>query len=337
MSIQATLGKFGIDGFLLGIFLAILLAYFFPQPGVISEPVSLEQVSGYGVSIIFFFYGLRLNIKKLAIELKNWRMHVTIQAITFFVFPLIALLVKPSFNIDSAIWLGLLYLCSLPSTVSSSVVMVSIAEGNVPAAIFNASISTLLGVFITPLWMIPYIEISVVHADTWAIISSLIIQVMLPVAAGLLLHKYGSGYAEKYKKILKRFDQSVILLIIYTSFCHSFYNRSFEILSFANLMYVCAGMAALFFIVFFFTRYICRLFKFQQKDTITVLFCGSKKSLVHGTVMSKVLFSAAMPIGVILLPIMIYHSLQLIFVGIIAQRIKNKRLHINKTVDYDLG
>lgn len=329
MSIQAKLSRFGIDGFLLGIILVILLAYFFPQPGIITEPVSLEQVSGYGVSVIFFFYGLRLNINKLAIELKNWRMHITIQVITFLVFPLIALLIKPLFNTDSITWLGIFYLCTLPSTVSSSVVMVSIAEGNVPAAIFNASVSTLLGVFITPLWMIPFIESNAVYAGTGAIIMKLIVQVMLPVAAGLLLHKYGGSFAEKNKKRLKLFDQSVILLIIYTSFCHSFYNHTFEVLSLSSLLFVCVGMAALFFIVYFFTKYVCRIFKFKQKDTITVLFCGSKKSLVHGTVMSKVLFASTMPVSLILLPIMLYHSLQLIFAGIIAQQLRREHLQNN--------
>lgn len=326
MSILARLSKFGIDGFLLGIIIVITAAYFFPQPGIATEPISLEQISGYGVSIIFFFYGLRLNVKKLAIELKNWRMHIIIQCITFLLFPLIALLIKPFFYGDSIVWLGIFYLCSLPSTVSSSVVMVSIAEGNVAAAIFNASVSTLLGVFITPLLMIPFIEINTGAVDTWAIIMKLIMQVILPVVAGLLLHKFGGRFAENNKKRLKLFDQTVILLIIYTAFSHSFYNRAFEAFSFSSLLYVCVGMATLFFIIYYFTMYICKLLKFKQKDTTTVLFCSSKKSLVHATVMSKVLFSATMPISIILLPIMLYHSLQLIFVGMIAQRIRNAQL-----------
>ncbi|MCC6288423.1 MAG: bile acid:sodium symporter [Chitinophagaceae bacterium] len=325
-TIKSQLGRLGIDGFLVGIIAAILLAYFFPQPGIITEPVSLEQVAGYGISVIFFFYGLRLNFKKLAVELINWRMHIIVQLTTFIVFPLIALAVKPFFNADSILWLGIFYLCTLPSTVSSSVVMVSIADGNVPAAIFNASISTLLGVFITPLWMIPFIEEKAVHTNTSSIILKLVMQVVVPVCCGLLFHKYGSAFAEKYKKRLKLFDQSVILLIIYTSFCHSFYNHSFEAFSIDTLLYLCAGMSALFFIVYYLTKYICKLFKFQQRDSTTVLFCGSKKSLVHGTVMSKVLFSATLPVSIILLPVMIYHSLQLIFVGVIAQRVRKKEI-----------
>lgn len=321
-TIKARLGRFGIDGFLIGIISVIALAYFFPQPGIITRPFSLEQVAGYGVSIIFFFYGLKLDVKKLSIELTNWRMHIIVQFTTFIVFPVIALLVKPFFGIDSLLWLGIFYLCTLPSTVSSSVVMVSIAEGNVPAAIFNASVSTLLGVFVTPLWMIPFITEKVVYTDTSAIILKLVVQVVVPVCCGLVLHKYGGAFAEKHKKRLKLFDQAVILLIIYTSFCHSFYNRAFEAFSMSTLLYICAGMSALFFIVYYLTMFICKRFKFEQRDCTTVIFCGSKKSLVHGTVMSKVLFTATLPVSIILLPVMIYHSLQLIFVGIIAQRLR---------------
>ncbi|PVD52730.1 hypothetical protein DC498_07300 [Terrimonas sp.] len=321
-TIKARLGRFGIDGFLIGIISVIALAYFFPQPGIITRPFSLEQVAGYGVSIIFFFYGLKLDVKKLSIELMNWRMHIIVQFTTFIVFPVIALLVKPFFGIDSLLWLGIFYLCTLPSTVSSSVVMVSIAEGNVPSAIFNASVSTLLGVFVTPLWMIPFITEKVVYTDTSAIILKLVVQVVVPVCCGLVLHKYGGPFAEKHKKRLKLFDQAVILLIIYTSFCHSFYNRAFEAFSMSTLLYMCAGMSALFFIVYYLTMFICKRFKFEQRDCTTVIFCGSKKSLVHGTVMSKVLFTATLPVSIILLPVMIYHSLQLIFVGIIAQRLR---------------
>ncbi|MFT3946535.1 MAG: bile acid:sodium symporter family protein [Agriterribacter sp.] len=324
-TIKSQLGRLGIDGFLLGIISAIIFAYFFPRPGIITQPVSLEQVAGYGVSVIFFFYGLRLSFKKLAIELMNWRMHIVVQLTTFIIFPVIALAAKPFFNADSILWAGIFYLCTLPSTVSSSVVMVSIAGGNVPAAIFNASISTLLGVFITPLWMIPFIEEKAAYTGTSSIILKLVIQVVAPVCCGLLLHKYGGVFAEKYKKRLKLFDQAVILLIIYTSFCHSFYNRVFEAFSVAILLYLCAGMSALFFAVYYLTRFVCKLFKFQQRDCTTVLFCGSKKSLVHGTVMSKVLFTATQPVSLILLPVMIYHSLQLIFMGIIAQRLRKNR------------
>ena len=126
----------------------ILLAYFLSQPGLIKEPVSLEEIANVGVSFIFFFYGLRLSVEKLKSGLANWKMHIIIQLTTFLFFPLIVLVSHPLFvGTDfELLWLGIFFLSALPSTVSSSVVMVSIAKSNIPAAIFNASISSLIGV-----------------------------------------------------------------------------------------------------------------------------------------------------------------------------------------------
>ncbi|MFT3701853.1 MAG: bile acid:sodium symporter family protein [Agriterribacter sp.] len=275
----------------------------------------------YGTSFIFFFYGVRLNMQKLWHALSNWRMHMLVQSTTFVLFPLVALLLLPFFpEPHHTLWLGIFYLCALPSTVSSSVVMVSIAGGNIPAAIFNASISTMIGVFLTPLWMIPFIQSTNSSVHSADIILKLILQVMVPVVAGLLLHKRLGAFAEKYKKQLRYFDQGVILLIIYSAFCHSFYTHAFDGYSILSLLYICIGSGALFFLVFFIVKSISRLLKFNREDSITVLFCGSKKSLVHGTVMSKVLFPASPAVSIILLPIMIYHALQLIFVSILAQQ-----------------
>lgn len=330
-SIQHTLSRMGIDGFLVAIIIMILLAYFFPGPGIMEKPVSLEDIAGYGLSLIFFFYGLRLSVQKLRTELVNWRMHVIVQCTTFILFPLLALLISPLFNSNNQLlWLSIFYLCALPSTVSSSVVMVSIAGGNMPAAIFNASVSTLAGIFITPLWVIPFLNTGAVHISSRDIILKLTLQVLVPVVIGVLLNRFGGVFAERNKKKLRLFDQSVILLIIYTAFCHSFYSHAFNGYGITKIILLSAGMSISFFLVFFFIKMICRFLKFNRADTITVLFCGSKKSLVHGTVMSKVLFPGAAAVSIILLPLMLYHALQLIFASVIAQKMakagKNKEI-----------
>lgn len=299
----------------------ILLAYFWPQPGMVKEPVSLEQIANAGVSFIFLFYGLRLSMKKLKAGLTNWKMHIVVQLTTFLFFPLLVLASRPLFiGTDfELLWLGVFFLAALPSTVSSSVVMVSIARGNIPAAIFNASISSLIGVVVTPLWVGLFIASATGHFDVSDIVIKLAIQVLLPVIIGISLNSRFGGIAEKYKKQLKYFDQAIILTIIYTSFCKSFSEHLFEGFSALELAGLAAGMMALFFAVFFCVGLLSRWFDFSNEDRITVLFCGSKKSLVHGTVMSKVLFQHSTITGIVLLPLMLYHALQLIAASIIAQ------------------
>jgi sodium/bile acid cotransporter 7 len=323
--IPSFIGKIGLDGFMLSLVLMIVLAWIQPSVGVTSKPVSLETIAGYGVSIIFFFYGLRLSPQKLREGLSNWKMHLVVQATTFLFFPLFILIFKPFFDDTSysLLWLGTFFLASLPSTVSSSVVMVSIAGGNIPAAIFNASISSLLGVFITPLWMGIFLS-GTGDFNPWQIVGKLALQVLLPVAVGILLNHRWGAWAEKHKKALKLSDQTVILLIVYTAFCNSFINHVFDGFSALQLLILGASMIALFFFVMGTVTIVCRSLGFRRKDKITVMFCGSKKSLIHGTVMSKVLFPHSQVLGILLLPLMMYHALQIIIASMLAQRMSKK-------------
>ena len=318
--------RFGLDGFIIALVSVIVLAYFWPQVGSKDSPVPLSDIANYGVSVIFFFYGLRLSARKLIEGISNWRLHLVVHSATFIVFPLLVLAARSAFGNSSLpiIWLGIFFLASLPSTVSSSVVMVSIAGGNIPGAIFNASISTLIGVFITPLWMGLFMKASAGSFDLGPVIIKLLLQVMLPVVLGILLHSKWGTFAEHHRKKLRYFDQTIILLIVYTSFCESFAKKMFEGYSALFLIELGAAMIALFYLVYGIVYAASKLLKFNREDKITAMFCGSKKSLVHGTVMSKVLFAGSPYIGIVLLPIMMYHALQLVMVSIIAQKMVRK-------------
>ncbi len=203
--------------------------------------------------------------------------------------------------------------------------MVSIAEGNIPAAIFNASISSIIGVFITPLW------IGVVNTaqaggeiDFFHIVGKLVLQVLVPVALGIILNPRWGQWADRYKARLKSFDQTIILIIVYTAFCESFGKNMFANLSWLELGGLAVAMLVLFFAAYGCTGLLCRLLNFSYEDRVTATFCGSKKSIIHGTVMSKILFPGTVT-GILLLPIMLYHALQLIVVSLIARRLAEKR------------
>lgn len=321
-----TAKKAGLDGFMLALLSMILLAWLWPGPGMQDSPLHLSTVSTYAVSVIFFFYGLRLSPEKLKAGLVNWRLHVMVHLSTFVLFPVLALSVRPFFHSGEGqtLWLAIFFLTVLPSTVSSSVVMVSIARGNIPAAIFNASISSLIGVFVTPLWMGLVLDAgagpaSTGHFDLLSVVGKLALQVLLPVFAGILLNKRWGHFAEANKKYIRYFDQSSILLIVYTSFSESFGEHLFDSLGIKEIVFLGIGMLGMFFGIYFLLTFISGLLHFNREDKVTAVFCGSKKSLVQGAVMSKVLF-AGPEAGFMLLPIMLYHALQLIVASIIAQR-----------------
>ena len=149
----ALLARAGLDWFLLALLGVVALAYVQPGLGSKASPVPWHRITTVGVALVFFFYGLKLSVEKLREGMRNWRLHTLVQVATFVLFPVLALVVRPFFGSESGdlLWQSIFFLCALPSTVSTSVVMVSIAGGNLPAAIFNASISSLMGIVLTPL------------------------------------------------------------------------------------------------------------------------------------------------------------------------------------------
>jgi sodium/bile acid cotransporter 7 len=314
-----------IDRFVLAIILVVAIAWLFPQWGSENSKVPLDAIGSVGVSLIFFFYGLKLSPDKIRSGLKNWRLHLLVQSSTFVLFPLIIIACYPLAGATHRqLWLAFLFLAALPSTVSSSVVMVSIAKGNLPAAIFNASISGLIGIAVTPLWMGLFLQKTATGFDLGHIYLKLLTEILLPVVLGLLLQRYLHHYTVRFGRYLTLFDKAVILLIIYKSFAESFEKKVFSAVSWADLLLITLAVIVLFFGVYFLTGWLARYMKFNREDRITAQFCGTKKSLVHGTVFSKVLFPASMPIGIILLPLMLFHAIQIFIISVIAGKLSRK-------------
>ncbi|WP_306352982.1 bile acid:sodium symporter family protein [Flavobacterium sp. '19STA2R22 D10 B1'] len=315
--------KFKLDKFVLAIIATVCIAYLFPNFGADDSWFPIDTISGYGISLIFFFYGLKLSPDKIKSGLKNWKLHILVQSATFIIFPLVVLLFYPLMKNEEqhTMWLAVFFLAALPSTVSSSVVMVSIAKGNIPAAIFNASLSGIIGILLTPLWMKPFLEQQQADFNFEKVYTQLIFQIIIPVILGIILQRFGSKWAQKYNSQLSFFDKAIILLIVYKSFAESFISGIFKTLQWYDMFILLIIVSVLFWVVYGLINWIAKRLGFNREDRITASFCGSKKSLVHGTVMSKVLFTNAATIGIILLPLMLYHAMQILVISIIAGKL----------------
>jgi sodium/bile acid cotransporter 7 len=314
-----TLGRVGINAFLMGLFLAIGLAAIFPEYGSDQSGIPWKPVINTGIALVFFFYGVKLNPEQLKTGLSNWRLHLLIQGSTFLIFPaLVFFLLQAMPWIDADFRLGITYLSALPSTVSASVVMVSIAGGNLPAAIFNASISSLLGVILTPAWMGILSDSAQGEIDFWGSLGELSVKVLLPVFLGILLHRWLFPKLKSGLPKLRYVDQTVIMMIVFTSFAESFSQRIFSSYRITSLLAVGVTMLGIFLLVLVLLNTISQVLKFSFADRITTLFCGSKKSLVHGVVIGKVIFLDSAVLGLVLLPVMLYHIQQLIFGSMLA-------------------
>ena len=309
-----------LDPFVVGLMVMILLAYAVPG---LEHPLHLKLVIDVGVVLIFFFYGLKLNVGSLVSDLSNWKLHVGVQMITYVLYPL---LILPFYFIahDTVyypFWIGLFYLASLPSTVSSSIVMVSIAKGNIPGAIFNASLSGLLGVLITPILIGFFMTNQSDSAmDFGQVMLDLFLHILLPLILGIALNKFLGAYFQKYSSTLAWFDKVIIWLIVYRSFSESFTLGVFQQFGGTLILVLLGVVMVLFASIFFLSNKAADWLGFSIEDKITLSFCGTKKSLVHGSVMASVLFAGMSESGIYLLPILMYHPFQIFVISIIAQR-----------------
>ena len=322
---MTNLHKFFVkNAFLWFLVLMVLMGYLIPYRESYNAYFNLGTFIDWGIVIIFLLYGLKLNLREVLNDVKNWKLHLLVQIATFVLFPL---LVMPFYKIAQGnefyvLWLSIYFLACLPSTVSSSVVMVSIAKGNVPSAIFNASISGLIGIFATPMLMHPFMENnSGGSVDQVAIIQQLLLKVLLPIVLGLLLNPLCKKFIERYGKLIGKFDRLIILLIVYESFSTAFVNRIFGSVPPITFAIIAVAVVGMFFIVYYLLQWVSHRLHFNREDTITTTFCGSKKSLVHGSLFMMVLGIPDDNKVMFLLPIMLYHSFQLFYVSWLANRI----------------
>jgi len=309
------------DWFLLGMGLAVVLAWLLPDPGAKGGSLHPELVNKLGVSLIFFLHGLTLSFAALGAGARNWRLHLLVQACTFLLCPLLGLLLLFSVGRHWSVDLrtGLFFLCALPSTVSSSVALTATAKGNVPAAVFNATLSSLLGVLLTPLWLSLVLGAAGQALPIANVILDLLKWLVLPLLIGQLLRPVLGAFATRHKSRISVLDRLTILLLVYTSFCDSVKDGVWHANRSALLVSALASVAILAATMLIVWQ-LSRALDFTLSDRIVALFCGSKKTLASGVPMARLIFGAHPGLGIILLPLMLYHPLQLVVGGWLAGR-----------------
>lgn len=309
------------DWFLCGMVLATVLAYFFPTFGATGGGMHAEYVINIGVFVVFFLHGVNLSSEQVVKGLKNWRLHVMIQGFTFVVFPVIWLICDRLLgsHVPALLMLGFFYLCALPSTISSSVALTGTAGGNVPAAILNASLSSVLGIFITP-WLISLLlGTGAGGIDLGSTLLKLCGILLLPLVLGQLMRPLLGKFFSRHKKYTNLIDKIVILLLVYAAFCNSMISGIWQNQGSTVLVTAFVGTAVLLAVILFLTTRTARLLKFDHGDKVAAVFCATKKSLAAGAPMAALIFGANPGLGLILLPIMIYHPMQLIVCSVIAE------------------
>jgi sodium/bile acid cotransporter 7 len=306
------------DTFLLVLIGTVLTATFLPARGGFATIVGWLATAT--VVALFFFHGAKLAREQVIAGLTHWRLHLVILAVTFVLFPLLGFAGMKAFPrlLPPDLWTGILFICALPSTVQSSIAFVSMARGNVPAAIASASASQMLGIVLTPLLMGALVG---VHGGAGGFegVAKVAAQIFVPFVAGHLLRPWIGGFVARHKGLIGYTDRSTIVIAVYSAFSAAVLEGLWHKLPLASFALLFAVNAVLLTIALTGTWALGRALGFRLEDRIVLQFCGTKKSLVQGVPMARVLFPPAQA-GVILLPVMLFHQMQLMACAYIARR-----------------
>ncbi|MFF0199650.1 bile acid:sodium symporter family protein [Streptomyces sp. NPDC005017] len=306
-----------IDPYVLLLLGTVGFAALLPARGVGADIAS--GASDVAIALLFFLYGVRLSTREALDGLRHWRLHLTVLACTFMVFPLLGLAARGlvPLLLTQPLHQGLLFLTLVPSTIQSSIAFTSIARGNVPAAICAGSFSSLVGIVLTPL-----LAASLLGGGTGGFsadaLLGIVLHLLVPFLAGQLLRPWIGAFVKRHKKVLGLVDRGSILLVVYTAFSEGVVQGVWHQVSPLRLGGLLLVEAVLLAVMLALTWYGSRALGFGRADRIAIQFAGSKKSLAAGLPMASVLFGAQASLAV--LPLMLFHQMQLMVCAVIARR-----------------
>lgn len=311
--------------FMLGMPAAVALAWVIPEAGADGGWLRAEVTTKLAVGIVFFVQGLTLPARALKDGASQGRLHLGVQGFCFLAFPLLGLGLDWAVGSTLApdLRLGFLFLCVLPSTIVMAVVLATVAGGNVAAAIFNAVLSNVLGVFLTPLWVAAILASGSGFdgQSLGGVLQEVSILLLLPLALGQIVRRLGlKAWADVRKKPLSNFSNATILFIVYAAFCNSVQANIWSQHGWTTILAAAGGVVVLTALGLTLAIGLARVMGFAAPERIVLIISGAQKSLATGVPLAKVIFGAHPGLGLILLPIMIYHPLQLFVCGWLADR-----------------
>jgi Predicted Na+-dependent transporter len=311
-----------LDPFTLTLICVVLLASLFPARGGFVP--FFEGLTTAAIALLFFMHGAKLSREAIIAGGSHWRLHLWVMCSTFILFPVLGVLFAlwAPVNVDPALYSGFIYLCILPATVQSAIAFTSMAGGNVAAAVCSASASSLLGIFISPLLVGLLMNL---HGAEGSLeqVGKIMLQLLLPFVLGHLSRPWIGDWVARNKKWIGKTDQTSILLVVYSAFSEAVVNGIWHKVGLGSLLFIVVVSIVLLTIVIVVNTFVARKCGFSKADEITIVFCGSKKSLANGIPMANILFPTAM-IGMMVLPLMIFHQIQLMVCAVLARRYKRQ-------------
>lgn len=320
------------DNFTLALIAVVGLATVVPSTGVAATV--FDWLTTAAIALLFFLHGAKLSRSAMLAGVSHWRLHALVFTCTFVLFPLLGLLLRPILQplTGEMLYQGVLYLCLLPATVQSAIAFTSLARGNVSAAICSAAASSLIGIIVTPLLVLLLMEAGGNGGVDLDAIGHIVLELFVPFAAGQLMRPWIGSWIERHSRLVHGVDQGSILLVVYSAFSASVVGGLWQLVPVHDLLALAVVCCLLLALVLALVWQLACRFKFDTRDRITILFAGSKKSLASGVPMAQVLFGGA-AMGPIILPLMLFHQIQLMVCAVLARRFAQRDIDAEQHTD----
>ncbi len=304
---------------------AVALAFVFPEWGASGGYLRSEITTKLGIILVFFLQGWALPSEVLAKGLVRWRTHLLIQGFIFILYPLLFILGDLVWSqwIGQPLRVGFFFLAVLPTTITSAIVYTSLADGNTGVALFNTTVANFAAVVITPLWMMVLAESDVGQMGDFAtVFLKLTRLILLPFLVGQVVHYFFKEVAIRHKILFGHINQGIIVFLVFAAFANSVMAGIWESQGWGMLWFTAMLCFALFFLVNAMALLLIRLDLFTQGEKPAVFFCGTQKTLATGASFANSLFGADPILGIILLPVIVYHPIQLVLGALLIPRLK---------------
>ena len=306
-----------------GLLAAVFFAWLFPEQGARGGVLQSETTTRMGVILIFFFQGLTLSPEAIKSGLMQWRLHVFVQLFIFLVIPLaaLAMIFTASPVLTQELRTGFFFLAVLPTTIATSIAYTFMTKGNVAGAVFNSSLANVAGIFITPLWVSLWMQaggVSLPLGDLFLDISRLL---LAPLLVGQILRPMVYKQADSLKKYFSIASSLIIIFIVYAAFCNSWKEGIWEQQGIMTVLTAGGGSVIFLALVLGLVALGIKVFRFEHQNAMAALFCAPQKTMAAGVPMANLIFEYHSGLGMILLPLMFYHLLQLLVGGMLVTRI----------------
>jgi sodium/bile acid cotransporter 7 len=313
------MSRLRVDPYILLLLGTVGVASLLPARGFVA--VESRHATTIAIGLLFFLYGARLSTRAALAGLRHWRLHGVVLAFTFVAFPVLGLACRVLVPdvLTPELYAGVMFLCCLPSTVQSSIAFTSIAKGNVAAAICSASFSNLIGIVLTPVLVTVFLITQAGGGVSLTAVRDILLQLLAPFVAGQVLQRWIGGFVARHKRVLGYVDRGSILLVVYAAFSEGVVAGIWSRLTIPSLVLLFLTNAAILGTVIGSTMAVSRRLRFSTEDQIAIVFCGSKKSLASGLPLASVLLPAA-GAGLMVLPLMLFHQMQLMVCAWLARR-----------------